>query len=256
MAAAAGSAYAPTRKGARGDAAALRCDTAFPHGSGRGGGVYDRPVANQPSSDRLTAQLVGLPELIQTIATQRRSGLLVINGRGGQRRLRFANGALIGIAGAAADRFARALVWAGVLGAVAVATTLRELGGAPAPDKLLAHLLAGGRLARDAALDAIDLLIEEEFAVILGWNDRELSFVDQPPPDPWLDAQAALGVSVSASGMLLECLRRQDELKRIEPLLPDPWDVLIREPIEVAELPPDVAMILSEQGEQIGRAHV
>lgn len=175
------------------------------------------------------SSLVDLPELIQTIATQRRSGTLTVQLSNHIRRLYFNNGQLIAINGMAAVVISRCLSWSAVLRPTQVEAMAKEVGEGFTEIALLERGLATGALTKDGVLDVLDCYIEECFTEILGWTTCEYQFVTTLNADQWAAWQAKIGVSVSPSGVLLECLRRQDELKSVAAQIPDRWDVLLRE---------------------------
>lgn len=201
-----------------------------------------------PPAGASVSNLVDLPELIQTIATQRRSGTLMVQLQGQVRRLYFNQGQLIAINGLPPVVLARCLSWSEVLKPAQVDALLKQVGDGYTEIALLEMGAARGVLTKDAILDALDCYIEECFTEILGWTGCEYQFVTSLNADHWAAWQAKLGVSAAPSGVLLECLRRQDELKSVAGQVPDRWDVLIREPTPpgTAELGKDERLLLSE----------
>ena len=197
--------------------------------------------------------LVDLPGLIQSISTQRRSGELLISHGEEQRRLRFTGGHITAFTGMRADFVARSLCWAGVISRDklhAVFSTLPERSG---PQDLLRILMDQGLVDVAGVLDAIDILVEEEFTGILTWPESQIEFSDRIQLNPWAEAQVAFGVAVNASAVLLECLRRQDELSEVSPHIPNAWDTLLRVPeIAVPEgLSEDARIFLQEWRDSI-----
>ena len=175
------------------------------------------------------SNLVDLPELIQTIATQRRSGTLVVQLGNDVRRLYFNNGQLIALNGMAAVVVGRCLSWSDVL-KPPQAEALIKAAGAPFTEIALLELgVSKGVLTKDGILDIIDCYVEECFTEILGWTNCEYQFLTTMNADQWAAWQVKQGVSIAPSGVLLECLRRQDELKSVAQQIPDRWDVLLRE---------------------------
>lgn len=174
-----------------------------------------------------TKALVDLQGLIQSVATQRRSGELTVSADNEERRIRFNGGQITAVAGMRPDLLSRALCWAGVISREKMNPVIAALPSGSGPHDLLRALLDRSLIAIDGALDAIDVLIEEEFTNILTWTDPFLEFKDAVRPDLWADAQIELGVSVSPSAILLECLRRQDELTTVAGQIPNAWDTLL-----------------------------
>ncbi len=196
--------------------------------------------------------LIDLPAMIQAVAGQRRSGVLVIGPTAEtQRRLHFAAGQLVAVTGAGAPLFAKAVGWADVAPWTTLEPQLVQL--APEPPQVLASkLLELGILSQDALLDAVDCHCEEEFAVMLGWKEPKVVFLTDagPTQDPWAKFQAELGVVINPGGMILECLRRQDELARAVGQVPDDWDVLVR--VEHLEAPQDLSTDCRRMLDHIG----
>ena len=173
--------------------------------------------------------MLDIQGLIQSLSQNRRPGQLTVIAGEERRGIRFVGGQLAALTGSRIDAFPRALCWAGVISRAQINTIAESLGADAGPDDLLHHLVDHGILVNDAILDAIDLLIEEEFTTLVRWPRPVLSFSEAMDPDPWADVQQALGVSLSASALLLEALRRQDELTALRSHVPHAWDALIRE---------------------------
>lgn len=182
-----------------------------------------------PRDSSLIMNLVDVQGLIQNVATQRRSGELVVTHEQESRHLHFANGQIVAITGTRPDAFTRAICWTGLMTRQEVHEVIASLPEGAGPEHLLRTLLEG-RLDANGVLDALDMLIEEEVTVILGWNGPGLTFTERRAGDPWVEAQQKAGVLVSAPSLLLEGLRRQDELSTVKELIPDHWDTLIRDP--------------------------
>lgn len=185
-------------------------------------------MAHPLESSILSVALVDLPGLIQSIASQRRSGILSIVSKDGkqERRLRFVGGQIQAITGGDPETFGKALVWSGVVTVPQYHAALLRAGDDCPPEKLLRSVLAAKTVTQDGALDAVDCFIEEEFTTLLGWQQPTLAFSEIIAAEEWGTAQAKLGVSVNPGSLLLEGLRRQDELGTVAESLPDPYDAL------------------------------
>jgi len=201
--------------------------TSIGHGSGSG-----NPGTASVSS------LVDLPELVQTIATQRRSGTLVINQGKQRRRVFFSSGQVIACSGAPAMTWAKTLCWAEILKPDQLAECLVELGDDFKEMLLVESLQTRGLVNRDALLDAVDCYIEECFSEMVAWAGCQLQFVAKLAADPWAAWQAKMGVSVAPGSMLLEAMRRLDELKSMSAQIPEAWDLMLPEP--AAAVPPEL----------------
>ena len=199
-----------------------------------------------PSSTSV-ASLVDFPELIQTIATQRRTGTLLVQRAGQIRRLYFNNGTLIAFNGPAPGFFARCLTWANLIKPAKLDECLRELGSAVTELALIDVAQAKGLISKNVLLDAFDCYVEEGFTELVCWTGSDIQFVPKLAADQWAAFQAKLGVVVSPGAVLLEALRRQDEIKQIEPHIPDRWDVLVRDQsVASQELGPDEKTLLAD----------
>jgi tetratricopeptide (TPR) repeat protein len=153
----------------------------------------------------MAAGLLDRPSLLQQAAAARRTGVITVAAGEGERRIHLQQGTIAAIGGHPAggpDLFARALVW---VGAAPPATGPEVLAAVP----------------RDGRLDALDALFEEELGTALGMESPRLSFTETAVPDPWEGLQLDLGHAAQPGGILLECLRRQDELVALAPHLPE-----------------------------------
>ncbi len=200
-----------------------------------------------PDSSRFGV-LLDLTGTFQSLANSRRSGELEISHGGTVRRFRFAQGQLVGMSGFRPKLLPRALCWAGVCTRQWIDGITQGLTGGAAPEDLIRHLMDSRQLPNDALLDGIDCLVEEDFTQVVSWQAPSIDFRDSQSNDPWLDLQQKLGLSISPSALLLESLRRQDELVAVHELIPNTWDTLIRVP-ELAlpgNLSPDAQAVLAD----------
>jgi tetratricopeptide (TPR) repeat protein len=176
-------------------------------------------------TERASTSLIDLPATLQAVAAQRRTGVLTV-GEGALRRLlHVADGRLVALSGGGVASFAKALAWSGVVRPEA-------LRGLPHDDPvaLVAGLRAAGAVTDEALLDAVDCWIEEDMAVVSLWRDPVMAFADGPAAaGPWPTLQHGLGVAISPNSLLLETLRRQDELGQVADRVPAVWDLLVRD---------------------------
>lgn len=172
--------------------------------------------------------LVDLPSMIQSIAAQRRSGVLTLSRPEGEsRQLCFQGGQLVALGGLPVGFFAKSVVWAQVLPPDQLSPCLASLGKNVTHIQIADHLIDQKFVTRDGLLDSIDCFIEEGFAEAVSWPAPTLAFTTNQSDDPWLVYQTKLGISINPGSLLLEGLRRVDEMVAITPLMPDPWDVLV-----------------------------
>ena len=186
-------------------------------------------MASTSDSSRIN-NLVDLQGLIQSIASQRRSGELTVATDIDKRRIRFTGGQISAVSGMRPDFLSRALCWATVITREKMHPVLSGLPAGSGPQDLLHELLDQNLIDVNGALDAVDVLIEEEFTNILTWQNPTLNFQNQLSVDPWADAQVSLGVAINAGATLLEALRRQDEMSSVSQHIPNAWDTLLRVP--------------------------
>ena len=181
------------------------------------------------SSQQAISTLVDLPELIQTIGTQRRTGTLIVEQQGQTRRLYFNAGSLIAFHGAPMDIFARCLVWGQLIRPKVIEEILEQLGANATELVLIEALQAKGLADKNVLLDALDVYIEECMTEVVSWSGASLQFVANLTADQWAAFQVKLGVQIAAAGILLESMRRSDELKSMQAHIPHRWDVLHRD---------------------------
>jgi hypothetical protein len=202
------------------------------------------------SVERAAINLVDLPGLIQSITSQRRDGIMELSQGKEERSLYFAAGQLVALSGGPPAAFAKALVWSEVMTPDQLSTCISALGKQFRCEQLAQTILSKSLATRDGLLDAVDCYIEEGFCEVIGWTSPKMSFLPRPAGagrDSWVEMQLSLAVSINPGSLLLEGLRRQDELRSIAAFIPDSWDVLVLDPVQgiPADLPPDAARILA-----------
>ncbi|HEX3134496.1 MAG TPA: DUF4388 domain-containing protein, partial [Planctomycetota bacterium] len=197
---------------------------------------FDRPAAN----------LIDLPSLVQNITSQRRDGVMTVRMGKEERFLRFTAGNLVALSGVPASTFAKSLVWAEVMTPDQLSACLATLGKNFRPEHLAQTVLSRNLSQKDGLLDALDCYVEEAFSEVIGWTTVKVNFTTEGPSDAWADLQVSLGLSINTGSLLLEALRRQDELKAIAQFVPDQWDVLVLDSTREVpgDLPTDAVCIL------------
>ena len=133
---------------------------AFRHGCVETAGMtskYDRPAVN----------LFDLAGMVQSITSQRRSG--VMTARYGkeskeERTLRFVHGNLVALSGGPSSTFAKALVWSEVVSPEQLSACLATLGKTFRPEHLAQTVVARNIANKDGLLDAMDCYVEEGFS--------------------------------------------------------------------------------------------
>lgn len=197
---------------------------------------FDRPAVN----------LIDLPNLVQNITSQRRDGVMTVRMGKEERFLRFVSGNLVALSGVPASTFAKSLVWAEVMTPDQLSACLATLGKNFRPEHLAQTVLSRNLAQKDGLLDALDCYVEEAFSEVIGWTTVKVNFTAEGPSDPWAELQVSLGMSINTGSLLLEALRRQDELKQIAQFVPDQWDVLVLDGTREVpgDLPTDAVRIL------------
>ena len=200
------------------------------------------PVKSGSSNSLMS--MIELPDVIQSVGQQRRSGVLIVTSGRKERRFHFTAGMLCGLTTPGPGTLYHGILWC----RLASARDLASWGVSavkPSSDLALAtRLIEQGRLSSDAIRDAIDCSIEEALTEVLGWSDIQFRFDLNPAPDPWADHQRELGISLPPHALLMEAVRRQDEQRRITREAPKNWDLLLRQPVFVESLPDHAAAFL------------
>jgi tetratricopeptide (TPR) repeat protein len=184
---------------------------------------------------------------MQNLTAQRRDGCMTVRNGKEERFLRFNAGNLVGLSGGAASTFAKSLVWSEVLTPEQLSACLATLGKNFRSEHLAQTILSRNLVNKDGLLDALDCYVEEAFSEVIGWTTVKVNFSTEMPQDPWGELQTSLGMSINTGSLLLEALRRQDELKAIQQYVPDPWDVLVLDTTRdvPSDLPADAGRILN-----------
>jgi tetratricopeptide (TPR) repeat protein len=190
---------------------------------------HDRPASSN---------LIDLPNLIQNITSQRRDGIMTVRLGKEERFMRFNAGNLVGLTGVPGSTFAKSLVWSEVMTSDQLSACLATLGKNFRPEHLAQTVLSRNLATKDGVLDALDCYVEEGFSEIISWTTVKVNFSSELPSDPWGELQTSLGMSINTGSLLLEALRRQDELKAIAQFVPDQWDVLVLD--TTREVPSDL----------------
>ena len=197
--------------------------------------------------DRTGTNLIDLPSLVQNITSQRRDGVMTVRMGKDERFLRFTAGNLVALSGVSASTFAKSLVWAEVMSPDQLSACLATLGKNFRPEHLAQTVLSRKLAQKDGLLDALDCYVEEAFSEIISWTTVKVNFTLESAADPWAELQVSLGMSINTGSLLLEALRRQDELKAVAQFVPDQWDVLVLDAAREipSDLPSDAGRILN-----------
>lgn len=178
---------------------------------------------NQGPATRLAG--IDLPDLIQNLGQARRTGILSLTQGDQKIDLLLQEGAIAGADHHTPGALARALRWIGF----SDPTLIHDLGlvdiethdDASLGDQLSTVLPA------DLLIDAVSAHIEEMITVALGWNDVATEFREHTRGSSWLAFQQRLDIGLAASSLLMEGLRRHDELRIVQRAIPVRWDVVV-----------------------------
>ena len=192
---------------------------------------------SQPNSLYQAQTLIELPDVMQSIAQTGRDGVLQVSASGQRCEIHFKSGAITAISSRRKGRLIRAIIWTGLL-------SHRQIIEAGLADyetltsrECAERLLQGELIPSEGILDAIDCHIEESFTEIFSWRHPKYEMLSSTADDDWANYQIERGTNIPVAGLLIEALRRQDELRRLEDLIPSRWDLLKR---TAKQLPEDL----------------
>jgi hypothetical protein len=179
-----------------------------------------------------------LAEILQWLANGRHTGTLVVSKGTTEKRIYFREGVILSSTSSDPTSFlGHFLVSKGVISedqlsqAMAIQT---EQGG------LLGEVLVqGGAVDGETLENMLRLNAEENICDLFGWDEGEFSFLDGELPDRDL-----VPIGVDVTGLVMEGMRRIDELEAIRELIPSSHCV----PVAVALLEDDDELDLGWQG--------
>ena len=179
------------------------------------------------SNKSITA--IDLPDLVQSMAQSGRSGQLLVSSDGKRCAVHFRNGAIAALDNGEPAALHNALSWIRLIDRAMLKQHGIDKPKSLANEFLGPLLVDSGLVPLDGVRDAVDIHIEEGFCEVVGWDNPVFEFDGEIEPDPWCAYQINLGTSVAPGGLLMEGLRRKDELGRVRVYVPLTWDVLIKE---------------------------
>ena len=154
-----------------------------------------------------------LADLVQSVSSQNQSGTLAIS-ESAEYRIVFRNGQIVACTDPKGGALYRAMQWLSLLDAEKLSPFMSG-NITDIDDDDLAQLIQGqGLIDEDGLRDAIDIIIEEVFTEILGWQKPDMQFAIDGDVTSWEEFQINIGTAIPASGLLMEGLRRQDEMSR------------------------------------------
>ncbi len=183
----------------------------------------------QSLSDGNNVPFLQLADLIQSVSSQNQSGVLTITRDKEQFRVVFQNGSTVACTDPRGGALYSSLCWLKILEPKQLSPFMSG-DITEVDDEDLAQLIIGqGLTDEDGIRDAIDSIIEEVFTEILGWQKPEMNFVIDGETNNWEQFQINMGTMIQCSGLLMEGLRRQDELSRYAHLNHNKEDLLVTE---------------------------
>ncbi|MDA3961290.1 MAG: DUF4388 domain-containing protein [Planctomycetota bacterium] len=182
------------------------------------------------SSGDLT--IIELPDLLQSLGQSGRTGILEVNSGYNSARVYLQGGNIVALV---TDEpvLLSALRWLGIATPESIAEAGIANAGSLTDSELAKRLLELDVIPDDGLRDAVDIHIEEGFTDLLSWTGVSFDFQTESSADAWGALQMELGTSIPPGGLLMEGLRRVDELKRVVDIVPARWDLLIREPGQI-----------------------
>ncbi len=179
---------------------------------------------------------IDIGDLLQNLAQSRRSGRLELTAQEGRIALHLRKGTIVGIEGAPGG-LAAALAW---FGAAPAAPGTAVVGRDDDDGDLARRLLADGGADRSLIARIAEALVVEAVTAVMGWSRVEPVFADDLAPAGWPAVQAECGCAVAVTGVLMEAMRRHDDLRAVAESIPDRSDLVVATGAPAA-LPADLA---------------
>jgi hypothetical protein len=179
---------------------------------------------------------IDIGDLLQNLAQSRRSGRLELTEQDGRIALHLRHGTIVGVEGAPGG-LAAALAW---FGAAPAAPGTAAVGRDDDDGDLARRVLADGGADRALIARIAQALVVEAVTAVMGWSRVEPVFADDLKPAGWPAIQADCGCAVAVTGVLMEAMRRHDDLRAVAESIPDRSDLVVATGAP-AVLPPDLA---------------
>ena len=155
--------------------------------------------------------------------------MLIIKSDKQQYRVCFSKGHICACSDTVGGDLYRSLCWLRLLKADQVSPFMSGDPSEMDDEDLAEILLAQNIVNLDAVRDGIDSFIEEAFADSLAWEKPDMQFIIDGEASPWEQYQIKVETDLPTSSVLMEGLRRQDELSRFSHLEYLGNDLLIAE---------------------------
>ncbi|TVR14652.1 MAG: DUF4388 domain-containing protein [Planctomycetota bacterium] len=188
-------------------------------------GAAPTPSGLSPVSSSWSSSAIGLPDVLQSYAQNRRSGTLVIYLHQRPHFLGLRNGNIVFLTGNPDGSLLRAMVWTQHLSP----QRAQELAAAlPTADAAAAREMLDDEIVDvQAVKDALACLVQETFHEAFLVQMPEWDLAPEEPDDDWARVQENIGLSIGIAGLLMELMRSRDEYQSLECPLSDPCDVPI-----------------------------
>ncbi|TVR43500.1 MAG: DUF4388 domain-containing protein [Planctomycetota bacterium] len=198
-------------------------------------GAAPTPSGLSPVSSSWSHSAIGLPDVLQSYAQNRRSGTLVVYRARQPHFLGLRQGHIVFLTGIPAGSLLRALVWTGSLTVDKANALAAKL---PQDDAEAAREILDEELVSAAAvIDALSCLVEETFHEAFIEQSPEWDLAAEEPQDDWARVQEHIGLSIGISSLLMELMRHRDEYQALSSPLGDPYDLpLLARPQQVADI--------------------
>lgn len=206
-------------------------------------GAAPTPSGLSPVSSSWSSSAIGLPDVLQSYAQNRRSGTLVVYLHRLPHFLGLRNGNIVYLTGTPDGSLLRAMVWTQHLSperAHDLSATLPSADAAAAREILDEEIVDV-----EAVKDALSCLIEETFHEAFLDQMPEWDLAPEEPDDDWSRVQENIGLSIGIAGLLMELMRSRDEYQSLDCPLSDACDVPV--PLRVDESPNEPAQAIIYQ---------
>lgn len=172
-----------------------------------------------------------LAELLQWLAQGQKTGTLVVDDGQVEKRIFFRDGRIVSSASTdPKEHLGHFLVSHGFIDEQQLAESVRRQ---EAQRSLLGKILVDmGALTHDDLDHMLRLKAQEGIFSLFTWPEGDFRFLDDELP-----AYEMVPISLDVTGIVLEAMRRQDEWKRIEKLIPSAQAIPVRVVDDVADDP-------------------
>ncbi|MCU0723642.1 MAG: DUF4388 domain-containing protein, partial [Planctomycetes bacterium] len=178
-------------------------------------------------SSRTNLNILDLPNIFQSLADNRRTGMLRVKSKGQEKIILFRGGAITQVhTPLKSTMLGESLVRTKVIDEEILQEAMarqKATGG-----RLGETLIKMGRITAEDLVKALTFQTTEEVCELFTWEDVFCEFVaGEPAPGTFETDEFQERISLAASGIVMEAARRIDEWENIKKTLPSFKDVLI-----------------------------